>query len=234
MLPKLLIVEQNKELNSIMSQALIEEDYAVLQATNTNDAFIIAHQLNPELIIVDKAAPQSGGIEFCKSVRKEPAISRTPVIMLGATGNITERIEALDAGANEYLVTPFQMEDLLMSIKVLIHRGNLDTSSRIMSLGNIKMDLDSWIVTIAEKPVKLTTKEFRLLQELMEAKGRVLSRDFLLRRVWGLDKELDIQTRTVDIHMSRLRSKLGAASESIITVRNIGYRVDISPEWIRR
>lgn len=234
MLPKLLIVEQNKELNSIMSQALIEEDYAVLQATNTNDAFIIAHQLNPELIIVDKAAPQSGGIEFCKSVRKEPAISRTPIIMLGATGNITERIEALDAGANEYLVTPFQMEDLLMSIKVLIHRGNLDTSSRIMSLGNIKMDLDSWIVTIAEKPVKLTTKEFRLLQELMEAKGRVLSRDFLLRRVWGLDKELDIQTRTVDIHMSRLRSKLGAASESIITVRNIGYRVDISPEWIRR
>jgi len=217
-----------------MSQALIEEDYAVLQATNTNDAFIIAHQLNPELIIVDKAAPQSGGIEFCKSVRKEPAISRTPIIMLGATGNITERIEALDAGANEYLVTPFQMEDLLMSIKVLIHRGNLDTSSRIMSLGNIKMDLDSWIVTIAEKPVKLTTKEFRLLQELMEAKGRVLSRDFLLRRVWGLDKELDIQTRTVDIHMSRLRSKLGAASESIITVRNIGYRVDISPEWIRR
>jgi len=234
LLPKLLIVEQNKELNSIMSQALIEEDYAVLQATNTNDAFIIAHQLNPELIIVDKAAPQSGGIEFCKSVRKEPAISRTPIIMLGATGNITERIEALDAGANEYLVTPFQMEDLLMSIKVLIHRGNLDTSSRIMSLGNIKMDLDSWIVTIAEKPVKLTTKEFRLLQELMEAKGRVLSRDFLLRRVWGLDKELDIQTRTVDIHMSRLRSKLGAASESIITVRNIGYRVDISPEWIRR
>jgi len=217
-----------------MSQALIEEDYAVLQATNTNDAFIIAHQLNPELIIVDKAAPQSGGIEFCKSVRKEPAISRTPIIMLGATGNITERIEALDAGANEYLVTPFQMEDLLMSIKVLIHRGNLDTSSRIMSLGNIKMDLDSWIVTIAEKPVKLTTKEFRLLQELMEAKGRVLSRDFLLRRVWGLDKELDIQTRTVDIHMSRLRSKLGAASESIITVRNIGYRVDISPKWIRR
>jgi len=234
LLPKLLIVEQNKELNSIMSQALIEEDYAVLQATNTNDAFIIAHQLNPELIIVDKAAPQSGGIEFCKSVRKEPAISRTPIIMLGAIGNITERIEALDAGANEYLVTPFQMEDLLMSIKVLIHRGNLDTSSRIMSLGNIKMDLDSWIVTIAEKPVKLTTKEFRLLQELMEAKGRVLSRDFLLRRVWGLDKELDIQTRTVDIHMSRLRSKLGAASESIITVRNIGYRVDISPEWIRR
>ncbi len=234
MLPKLLIVEQNKELNSIMSQALIEEDYAVLQASNTNDAFIIAHQLNPELIIVDKAAPQSGGIEFCKSVRKEPAISRTPIIMLGATGNITERIEALDAGANEYLVTPFQIEDLVMSIKVLIHRGNLDTSSRIMSLGNIKMDLDSWIVTIAEKPVKLTTKEFRLLQELMEAKGRVLSRDFLLRRVWGLDKELDIQTRTVDIHMSRLRSKLGAASDSIITVRNIGYRVDISPEWIRR
>ena len=234
MLPKLLIVEQNKELNSIMSQALIEKDYAVLQASNTNDAFIIAHQLSPELIIVDKAAPQSGGMEFCKSVRKEAAISRTPIIMLGATGNSTERIEALDAGANEYLVTPFQMEDLITSIKVLIHRGNLDMSSRIMSLGNIKMDLDSWIVTIAEKPVKLTTKEFRLLQELMEAKGRVLSRDFLLRRVWGLDKELDIQTRTVDIHMSRLRSKLGAASESIITVRNIGYRVDISPEWIRR
>lgn len=230
----MLIVEQDNELNNTMRHALIEEGYAVLQTDNTKDAFDIALHENPELIIIDKATPQTGGIAFCKKIRNEPSVSGTPLIMLGSTGYIPERIEALDAGANEYLVIPFKMEDLVVSIKLLIHRGHLNSSSRVMSLGHIKMDLDSWIVTIADRPVKLTTKEFRLLQELMEAKGRVLSRDFLLQQVWGTDKEMDIQTRTVDIHMSRLRTKLGPASSNIITVRNIGYRVDISPEWISR
>lgn len=187
---------------------------------------------NPEIIIWDRTIPSADYINFLQWIHKEPTLSNTRILVLGPAVDIEEKIRMLDAGADDYLGTPFEEKELLFRIELLKRRDQQKRIPRIMSAGLIEMNLDSCVVSIGGEPVKLTTKEFRLLQELLEAKGRVLSRDYLLEEVWGSEKNLNVQTRTVDIHMSRLRSKIGPAGRYIITVRNIGYRIDIVAEWM--
>ena len=229
---KVLVAEHDEELNGTIESILKQEGFEVIRATDGNAALKVIQDEKPEFIILDRMIPPMGGIRICRWLRLEPSIAETPVIMLSAKEDVSERILALDAGADDYMVRPFDMEELMARIKALQRRHPAGKTPRILRAGDIEMNLDRWVVTISGAPVNLTVKEYRLLQELLEAKGRVLSRDTLLERVWGHEKGLDIHTRTVDVHMSRLRSKLGPSGNHIITVRNIGYRIDIAPDWI--
>lgn len=229
---KILMLGRVNGLGEAVSRTLLAPEYKVYLADNVLTGFSLAMSEKPEIIILSKENHSSEYIKFCQWIRKEPVLSNIPIIVLGPTAEIEERIRILDAGANDYLSTPIEEKELIFRIEMLKRRDNRKSVPRTMSAGLIEMNLDSCVVTIAGKPVMLTTKEYRLLQEMLEAKGRVLSRDYLMERVWNTDKTLNIQTRTIDIHMSRLRSKLGPAGSYIITVRNIGYRVDIVPEWM--
>lgn len=229
---KVLVAEHDEDLNVLIDTVLRQEGYEVLRSDEGTATLKLLEEEKPDFFIVDRMIPPMGGIRICKWLRMVPALADIPVIMLSAREDVSERILALDAGADDYMVRPFDMEELLARIKALQRRHPTGKSSRILKAGDIEMNLDRWVVSIAGVPVNLTVKEYRLLQELLEAKGRVLSRDTLLERVWGHEKGLDIHTRTVDVHMSRLRTKLGPSGNYIITVRNIGYRIDITPDWI--
>lgn len=231
-MPKVLVAGQEEELAALVESVLKQERYEVIRAREGNEALRLIQDEKPDFLIIDRMIPPMGGIRICRWVRGEPSHADTPVIMLSSREDVSERILALDAGADDYMVSPFDTEELVARLKALQRRHPANKSSRVLKAGDIEMNLDRWVVAIAGNTVNLTVKEYRLLQELLEAKGRVLSRDTLLERVWGHEKGLDIHTRTVDVHMSRLRTKLGEAGNHIITVRNIGYRIDIAPDWI--
>ncbi|MEX0618137.1 MAG: response regulator transcription factor [Pseudohongiellaceae bacterium] len=229
----MLVAEHDEDLNQLMGPLLEQEGFDVLLVTDGNEALKQIQKAKPDLIIIDRMIPPMGGIRICRRVRMEADMADIPIIMLNASTDVSEKILALDAGADDYLIRPFDMDELMAKIKALQRRTLAARFSSLIKAGTIEMDLDRWQVSVAGETVNLTIKEYRLLQELLEAKGRVLSRDALLERVWGHGKDLDIHTRTVDVHIGRLRSKLGESGSNIITVRNIGYRIDISLDWVR-
>jgi DNA-binding response OmpR family regulator len=229
---KVLIAGHSLNLNQLMEPTLNREGFDVTYVPDGDRVLQILAEEQPAVIVLDRVIPPMGGISLTRKIRTLPEFAHTPIIMLSTNENISDRILGLDAGADDYLISPFDMEELLARVKALQRRQS--GKPRILRAGNIEMDLDRWAVTVNGTPVNLTIKEARLLQELLEAKGRVLTRDTLLQRVWGHDKELDINTRTVDVHIGRLRSKIDPTGGYIITVRNIGYRIDIALDWIKR
>lgn len=230
---KVLIAGHNLNLNQLMEPLLNREGYEVVYVSDGDRLLQTLAEERPAVIVLDRIIPPMGGISLTRKIRTMSEFAETPIIMLSTNENISDRILGLDAGADDYLISPFNMEELLARIKSLQRRQS-GKAPRILRAGSIEMDLDRWSVTVNGTPVNLTIKEARLLQELLEAKGRVLTRDTLLQRVWGHDKELDINTRTVDVHIGRLRSKIDPGGGYIITVRNIGYRIDIALDWIKR
>jgi DNA-binding response OmpR family regulator len=229
---KVLIAGHNLNLNQLMEPTLNREGFEVTYVPDGDRVLQVLLDERPAVIVLDRIIPPMGGISLTRKIRTMPEFAHTPIIILSTNENISDRILGLDAGADDYLISPFNMEELLARIKALQRRQA--GKPRILRAGSIEMDLDRWAVTVNGTPVNLTIKEARLLQELLEAKGRVLTRDTLLQRVWGHDKELDINTRTVDVHIGRLRSKIDPTGGYIITVRNIGYRIDIALDWIKR
>lgn len=228
---KVLVAEQDKELNLHLGSVLTEEEFEVLQTTNGNELLQLVHKEKPDFIIMDRMIPVIGGLRICRRIRTDPNIAYIPIIMLSDNEDVSERILALDAGADDYLVKPFDMDDLIARLKAL-KRRTVNPKISVIRAGSIEVDLERWTTSVEGTHIILTSKEFNLLKELIEAKGRVLTRDDLLERIWGREKELDISTRTVDIHLSRLRFKLGQAGSQILTVRNVGYRIDFSPAWL--
>jgi DNA-binding response OmpR family regulator len=224
---KVLIAGHNLNLNQLMEPTLNREGYEVTYIPDGDRVLQVLAEERPAVIVLDRIIPPMGGISLTRKIRTMPEFAHTPIIMLSANENISDRILGLDAGADDYLISPFNMEELLARIKALQRRQS--GKPRILRAGNIEMDLDRWAVTVNGRPVNLTIKEARLLQELLEAKGRVLTRDTLLQRVWGHDKELDINTRTVDVHIGRLRKALNLDDEldPIRTVRSAGYSLDL-------
>lgn len=224
-----MVAEHDNNLNLRMASALRQEGFDVYFATNGSDALRLIYEEKPDFIILESMIPPMGGMRILRWIQTEPSIAGVPIIMLSAKENDTDRMLAFDVGVDDYLSTPFEMNDLLARINTLYRSRTPRGEAGVLKAGDIEMYLNRWEVFVAGKPVNLTVKEYRLLQELLEAEGSVLSRDTLLERVWGYDKGLNIHTRTVDVHMSRLRNKLGASGNFIITIRNIGYRIDIMP-----
>lgn len=178
----------------------------------------------PELIMLDIMLPGEDGIEILKKLRLKAATKDIPVIMATAKGTEYDKVIGLDTGADDYLVKPFGMMEMISHIKAVLRRTAPKTAKNVLSTGKLSVNLDEHSVFAYGEKVMLTLKEFELLRIFMENPGRVFSRDILLEKIWGT--EFYGETRTVDVHIGTLRTKLGKCGEYIETVRGVGYRME--------
>jgi len=229
---KALIATDDDALTSIEHSALKQLRFEAVTAHDDGEMLHSIREEKPDLVILDAALPGAGAFEACRKLREDPDTAGIPIIMVTALGDITQKVEALEMGADDCVTKPLQVDVLVAHIKAVARRALPDLPSNRLRAGPIDMDLDRWTVSIAGAPIDLTKKEFRLLQVLLEAKGRALTREFLLQKAWSHATIHGLDTRTVDVHIGRLRRKLGAAGQYIITVRNVGFRFDVLPEWI--
>ncbi len=177
----------------------------------------------PELILLDIMMPGEDGIEILKKIRNNPSIKNTPVIMVTAKNTEYDKIIGLDYGADDYITKPFGIMEMISRIKAVLRRSTNSSESDEYSISGISLNVKSHVVTVDSVQVILTLKEFELLKMLMTSRGTVLTRDLILEKIWGYD--FDGETRTVDVHIRTLRSKLGSAGDLIETVRGVGYRI---------
>lgn len=225
---KILIVDDEKDIVRMIDYNLKKEGFRTIAAYDGQKALSIARKEFPDLIILDLMLPEQDGLEVCKELKKENDTSLIPIIMLTAKTKETDKIVGLELGADDYVTKPFSPKELIARIKAVLRRvKDREKLSEVLKIGNLTVDFAKIQVSVGNKPVELTSKEFELLKTLMKAKGRVLSRDYLLDTIWGFDASIDIQTRTVDVHIRTLRKKLKAASGRIVTVKNYGYRFEM-------
>lgn len=230
---KALIASNDAAVSGIVARAAAEKmHFETARAHDDKEMLKSIQSEKPDIVILDSALPGGGGLAACRKLRENPITSEIPIIMVTAEDNLSEKIEALETGADDCVAKPLAVDVLIAHIKAVSRRILSDTQRNRLHAGPIDMDLDRWTVKVEGNPVELTKKEFRLLQVLLEAKGRALSRDFLLQTAWSHGTIHGLDTRTVDVHIGRLRRKLGSAGDYIITVRNVGFRFDILPDWI--
>jgi DNA-binding response OmpR family regulator len=200
-------------------------DIVVDVAVSGDQALKMAADLAPDLIILDLNLPVLNGLEVCRLLRSRPATARVPIIMLTARTSEGDRVVGLDAGADDYVTKPFSLRELSARVRAALRRGKSDSApaAAAIYLGkHLTADFDAVAISVDGESVRLTRREFELLRYLVENRNRVLSRDRLLERVWGYDRL--IETRSVDVHVGRLRGKLGEAGKQIETVVGLGYR----------
>lgn len=220
--PKILIIEDEKDLVKVLRYNLEQKGYHVVTAFDGEAGLAIFRKEKPDLIVLDVMLPKMDGFEVCRQIRQESEVS---ILMLTAKKEEAHRIFGLELGADDYLTKPFSVQELLARIKSIFRRTHPDKGTAAPSrFGDLSIDFGRYTVTLKGKPVVLRTKEFDFIKALIQAKGQVLSRDQLLEQVWGLAESMDIDTRTIDQHIARLREKLGSESKRIITIKNVGYR----------
>ncbi|ABB32911.1 two component transcriptional regulator, winged helix family [Geobacter metallireducens RCH3] len=220
-----LIIEDEKDLAELVSFNLEKEGYRTIAAPDGISGLDEAQRQVPDLILLDLMLPGMMGTEVCKILKKSEKTAKIPVIMLTARGEEIDRVVGFEVGADDYVVKPFSTRELLLRIKAVLRRSLPDEpSGKTMRIGPIAIDPDRHTVAVAGEEIVLTTTEFKLLLNLAERLGRVQSRDLLLKNVWGYNYVGD--TRTVDTHITRLRTKLGPAGDLIKTVRGFGYKME--------
>ncbi len=223
---RILIVEDEEPLTLLLRYNLEAEGYRVDVAARGDDAEIRLKEGLPDLVVLDWMLPGISGIELCRRLRADSDTERLPIIMLTARGEESERVRGLATGADDYLVKPFSVPELLARVKALLRRANPGRIVSLLQIGDLELDRDRRRVSRAGRDVHLGPTEFRLLEHLMQSAGRVFSRGQLLDGVWGRDVYID--ERTVDVHVGRLRRALnrGGAPDPIRTVRGGGYAFD--------
>ena len=175
--------------------------------------------------------PEIDGLEVCKTLKQSSNTANIPIIMLTAKAQETDKIVGLELGADDYITKPFSIRELTARVKAVLRRvREKEKLPEIFKIGNLTIDFSKIKVIIGNKPVELTAKEFELLSALIKAKGRVLSRDYLLDNIWGFDQAIEIQSRTVDVHIQTLRKKLKTEAKRVVTVKNYGYRFEQEEE----
>ena len=224
---KILIVEDEKDIIKMLEYNLKKEGFRTISAYDGEDAIDLAMREHPDIVLLDLMLPGIDGLEVCKSLKAEKKTKDIPIIMLTAKSQESDKILGLELGADDYVTKPFSPRELLARIKAVLRRmKEKDKLPELVKIGELTVDFSKIGVSVKGRPVELTSKEFELLKTLLHAKGRVLSRDYLLDTVWGFDYALLIQTRTVDVHIRTLRKKLKACSKYIVTVKNYGYRFE--------
>ncbi|MBI2384770.1 MAG: response regulator transcription factor [Elusimicrobia bacterium] len=223
---KILIVEDEKDLVKLIRYNLEKEKFRVTSARDAETGLKLARKSKPDLILLDIMLPKMDGLEFLRTIRPEVDI---PIILLSAKRSEMDRILGLKLGADDYMVKPFSIGELQARITGHLRRHagaatNGDTKKSV-TIGSIAIDFERHEILVAGKPANLAPKEFAILKLLIEAKGKVLSRDQLLQMIWGHEKDMEIDTRTVDQHIARLRRKLGPERNRIATVPNFGYQI---------
>ena len=228
---KILIVEDEKDIVKMLDYNLKKEGFKTLSAHNGEDGLDMARKENPDLILLDLMLPEMDGMDVCKAIKNEAKTSHIPIIILTAKAQETDKIVGLELGADDYMTKPFSPRELIARIKAVLRRmKEKDKLPEVLRIGDLTIDFSKIMVSIKDKPIELTAKEFELLKTLIKAKGRVLSRDYLLDTIWGFDQALEIQTRTVDVHIQTLRKKIKSEAKRIVTVKNYGYRFQLEPD----
>ncbi|QIG48952.1 phosphate regulon transcriptional regulatory protein PhoB [Nordella sp. HKS 07] len=226
MTASILIVEDEEPLQILLTYNLQAEGFRVRGTANGEDVAHLVSEERPDLIVLDWMLPGISGIEVCRLLRSRAETRDIPVIMLTARGEENERVRGLATGADDYIVKPFSVPELLARIKTILRRVNPDAIAELLKAGDIALDRRTRRVTRATRDITLSPTEFRLLEYLMQSPGRVYSRSQLLDAVWGRDIYVD--ERTVDVHVGRLRKclKRGREIDPIRTVRGMGYSFD--------
>lgn len=218
---KILVVEDDPKLASFLARVLTEEGHESVVASSIGEALAFAGKTSADLVVIDRMLPDGDGIELTVQLRKSGMA--TPVIMLTALGELAERIAGLDAGADDYILKPFELDELLARMRAQLRR----TTTPVRTAGALRVDLRSRRLWKNAEPVDLTGREFDVLAHLLDAEGEILSRARLLASVWGTER--DPGSNLVEVHVSRLRSKLGESAWMIETVRGGGYRLRREP-----
>ena len=222
---KVLIVDDEIHIQELIKFNLEKNGYRVICASDGIEAVKMAKEEHPQLILLDLMLPGMDGYDVCKEIRKDSTLSNTPIIMITAKGEEFDKILGLELGADDYLTKPFSVRELLARAKAVLRRTVMQYEDKSFKFGNISIDFDKHEVIKNEEKVDLTLKEFELLEILSKNKGRVMTREFLLDKIWGY--EYIGETRTVDVHIRHLRKKIEDDDKNpkyIQTVRGIGYR----------
>ena len=222
----ILIVEDEEPLQVLLSYNLEAEGYRPRTATSGEEVSLLITEERPDLIILDWMLPGISGIEVCRLLRARPETRDIPIVMLTARGEETERVRGLATGADDYVVKPFSVPELMARVRGILRRANPDAVADTLRAGDISLDRRNRRVTRGARDINLSPTEFRLLEHLMQSPGRVYSRAQLLDAVWGRDIYID--ERTVDVHVGRLRKAIrrGREPDPIRTVRGMGYSFD--------
>ena len=223
---KVLVVEDERDLAELLAYNLEKEGYQVLLTGNGLEGLETARRELPDLVLLDLMLPGMMGTEVCSSLRHSEKTRAIPVLMLTARGDEIDRVVGFEMGADDYIVKPFSMRELMLRIRAIIRRSSQDSAGndRQITAGPVVIDCSSHRVTVGGSEIELTSTEFKLLFYLAEHSGRVMKRELLLQDVWGYNFVGD--TRTVDTHVTRLRNKLGEAGDMIKTVRGFGYKLE--------
>jgi two-component system, OmpR family, phosphate regulon response regulator PhoB len=222
----ILIVEDEDSISTLLAYNFEAEGYATRIAAEGEAVNALIGEEKPDVIVLDWMLPGISGIDICRLLKQRPETRDIPIIMLTARGEESEKLRGLATGADDYLVKPFSVPELLARVKALLRRRNPELVTDVLEAGDIALDRRAKRVRRGVRDVNLSPTEFRLLEQLMQAPGRVYSRSQLLDKVWGHD--LDVEERTVDVHVGRLRKMLkrGREQDPIRTVRSMGYSFD--------
>ncbi|MBI1883747.1 MAG: response regulator transcription factor [Chlamydiae bacterium] len=220
---RVLIIEDDDNISKLIAYNLEKSGFETFVGMSGEEAFKVLDQKMVDFIILDLMLPGMDGLEVCRLIRQDARWKRIPVLMLTAKGEEVDRVVGLELGADDYMVKPFSPRELVLRIKAILRRVSVEASPKeILEVGALKIDIPRHEVTFQKRGIELTPMEFKLLCVLIERRGRVQSRDRLLADVWDVHAEID--TRTIDTHVKRLREKLGKAGDGIETVRGMGYK----------
>ena len=224
---KILVVEDDPDIANLIRHYLEKSGHTVQNLT-TGAGVLTRLRADPaDLVILDLMLPEIDGLAICQALRNDPAMARIPVIMVTARGDEADRVAGFELGTDDYVTKPFSPKELSARVTALLRRSTGSPGGGVLRYGSITIDADRHAVTIDDEEVRLTAKEFLLLQYLVQHRGRVLSRDLLLTDVWGY--QYTGGTRTVDVHIRRLREKLPLLGEAIETIKQFGYKLADRP-----
>ena len=223
-MPKVIIIEDDPDIAGLVEHYLSADGFRVHIAANGAEGLKQVKASPPDLLVLDLMLPGLDGLDICKALRAAPATAALPILVLTAKGEESDKVIGLELGADDYLTKPFSPKELVARVKSLLRRRTRQEGAPpVHTYKELRLDKERHEVTLKGKEIQLTAKEFALLQQLLEHLGRVLTRQVLLDRVWGY--QADVTTRTVDVHIRRLREKIPMLSEAILTVKSLGYKL---------
>lgn len=222
---KILLVDDESDVTDLLAYNLKAKGFVVEAVNDPNRSVGVARTFMPDLVILDVMMPDLNGIQICRMLRADPKLKKVPVFFLTAKAEESDRIQGLETGADDYVCKPFSTKELILRVQSILRRLSEaePETQRVLQVGGISLDTERHEVAVNGVPVELTATEFKLLRLLMERRGRVQTREHLLINVWNYETE--IETRTVDTHVRRLREKLGAEADWVETIRGVGYRM---------
>lgn len=222
---KILVVDDEPDVTELVAYHLRAKGFHVETLNDATSSINRARAYQPDLIILDIMMPHLSGIQICRILRADPKLAKAPIIFLTAKAEPQDRIEGLESGADDYLGKPFSPKELVLRVESILRRmaAPKEPTAAKLKIGEILLDSDTHTVTVQGQPLDLTATEFKLLRLMMERQGRVQTREHLLLNVWNYSTE--IETRTVDTHVRRLREKLGDEAGWVETIRGVGYRM---------